>query len=61
MVVHLVDYFRNGSTNPRDNQPTGSKYTPWGVAGERGNLWTVDEMRSIRLDIEAAGLTPRGN
>lgn len=56
MVVHLVDYFRNGSTNPRDNQPTGSKYTPWGVAGERGNLWTVDEMRSIRLDIEAAGL-----
>ena len=26
------------------------------MAGERGNLWTVDEMRSIRLDIEAAGL-----
>lgn len=56
VVVHLVDYFRNGSTNPRNNQPTGSKYSPWGVAGEPGKLWTVDEMRSIRLDIEAAGL-----
>jgi mannonate dehydratase len=57
VVVHLVDYFRNGSTNPRNNQPTGSKYTPWGVAGEPRKLWTVDEMRSIRLDIEAAGLS----
>jgi mannonate dehydratase len=38
VVVHLVDYFNQGatkrsSTNPRNNQPTGSKYEPWGVAG----------------------------
>ncbi len=57
VVVHLVDYFRDGSSNPRNNQPTGSKYAPWGLAGEPGNLWTVDEMRSIRLDIEAEGLS----
>ena len=34
VVVHLVDYFNQGTTNPRGNQPTGSKYQPWGVAGD---------------------------
>ena len=34
VVVHLVDYFKKGPTNPRNNQPTGSKYEPWGVAGD---------------------------
>ena len=57
VVIHLVDYFRDGSANPRNNQPTGSKYAPWGMAGGPGKLWTVDEMRSIRLEIEAAGLS----
>ncbi len=33
VVVHLVDYFNQGPSNPRNNQPTGSKYEPWGVAG----------------------------
>ena len=44
VVIHLVDYFRDGSANPRNNQPTGSKYAPWGMAGGPGKLWTVDEM-----------------
>jgi len=57
VVVHLVDYFRDGSANPRNNQPTGSKYAPWGLAGEPGNLWTVEEMQSTRVEIEAAGLS----
>jgi mannonate dehydratase len=56
VVIHLVDYFREGSTNPRNNQPTGSKYELWGVAGEPGKLWTVDEMVTIRREIEDAGL-----
>ena len=34
VVVHLVDYFNQGPSNPRNNQPTGSKYEPWGVAGD---------------------------
>ena len=26
VVVHLVDYFNQGTSNPRHNQPTGGKY-----------------------------------
>jgi mannonate dehydratase len=25
VVAHLVDYFNQGPSNPRNNQPTGSK------------------------------------
>ena len=61
VVVHLVDYFNQGatkrsSTNPRNNQPTGSKYEPWGVAGDPEKLWTVAELTKLRQEIEAAGL-----
>ena len=41
VVVHLVDYFNQGPSNPRNNQPTGAKYEPWGVAGDPGKLWTL--------------------
>jgi len=57
VVVHLVDYFNQGSTNPRSNQPTGSKYEAWGVAGDPERLWTVAELRQLRTEIEDAGLT----
>ncbi len=57
VVIHLVDYFREGGANPRNNQPTGSKYELWGVAGEQGKLWTMEEMRRIRAEIEEAGLS----
>jgi mannonate dehydratase len=60
IFVHLVDYFRGGVANPRDNQPTGGKYSPWGVAGDPESLWTVDEMRAVRLAIEGAGLKLAG-
>ena len=56
VVVHLVDYFRQSSANPRDNQPTGGKYEPWGLAGDPDSLWTLEEMRKIRREIEDAGL-----
>ena len=26
LVVHLVDYFRQSASNPRDNQPTGGSF-----------------------------------
>jgi mannonate dehydratase len=29
VVVHLVDYFNRGASNPRNNQPSGAKYEPW--------------------------------
>jgi mannonate dehydratase len=56
VVVHLVDYFNQGSTNPRDNQPTGSKYDAWGMAGDPEALWTVEELQQLRREIEEAGL-----
>lgn len=56
VVVHLVDYFRSGEANPRNNQPTGDKCKPWGVAGDPDELWTVDELKRIRKEIESAGL-----
>jgi mannonate dehydratase len=66
VVVHLVDYFNQGSSNesssnkpssnPRHNQPTGSKYEPWGYAGDPTHLWTVNELRALRAEIEEAGL-----
>lgn len=56
VIVHLVDYFNQGSTNPRNNQPTGAKYEPWGVAGDPDQLWTVAELKNLRREIEEAGL-----
>lgn len=56
VVVHLVDYFRQSSANPRGNQPTGGKYEPWGLAGDPDSLWTLEEMQKIRREIEDAGL-----
>jgi mannonate dehydratase len=56
VVIHLVDYFNQGGANPRDNQPSGGKYEPWGVAGDPEKLWTVAELKSIRKEIENAGL-----
>jgi mannonate dehydratase len=72
VVVHLVDYFNQGTSsgtapgtspssgqvwsNPRNNQPSGGKYEPWGLAGDPEKLWTVEELKSLRNDIENAGL-----
>src|ERR1700739_13989 len=60
VVAHLVDYFKQGASNPRHNQPTGGKYEPWGVAGDPEKLWTVVELKKLRVDIEDAGLTLAG-
>ncbi len=56
VVVHLVDYFNRGPSNPRNNQPTGAKYEPWGVAGDPEKLWTASELTALRKEIEDAGL-----
>ena len=56
VVAHLVDYFKESTSNPRDNQPTGSKYQPWGMAGDPNQLWTADELKKLRHEIEESGL-----
>jgi mannonate dehydratase len=56
VVAHLVDYFNQGLSNPRNNQPTGAKYEPWGVAGDPNQLWTVNDLKTLRGEIENSGL-----
>lgn len=55
LVVHLVDYFRQGGCNPKGNQPTGDVHG-WGLAGNPDRLWSAEELRSLKEDINAAGL-----
>ncbi len=55
IVAHLVDYFKGGSHNPRDNQPTGTD-SGWGLAGDADKLWTLEELQSLRKEVNAAGL-----
>ncbi len=60
VIVHLVDYFRQGEANPAQNQPTGGKDKPWGVAGDPNRLWTAAELIQLRKQVEAAGLKLEG-
>lgn len=56
VIVHLVDYFKQGEANPHNNQPTGDKDKAWGLAGDPGKLWTAQELTALRKSIEGAGL-----
>ena len=56
VIAHLVDYFKGGTSNPSNNQPTGGRDLPWGVAGDPNALWTLEELRELRTQIESAGL-----
>jgi mannonate dehydratase len=60
VIVHLVDYFKQGEANPAHNQPTGGKDKPWGVAGDPDRLWAPAELTALRKQIEAAGLKLEG-
>jgi mannonate dehydratase len=55
IVAHLVDYFKGGARNPKDNQPTGTEQG-WGLAGDPKRLWSAEELRDLRQAIEAEGL-----
>jgi mannonate dehydratase len=55
VVIHLVDYFRQGQNNPTGNQPTGGS-GGWGLAGDPNRLWSVAELAALRRDINDAGL-----
>ncbi len=55
IVAHLVDYFKGGAKNPRDNQPTGAE-RGWGLAGDPDKLWTAEELIQLRQSIEAEDL-----
>src|ERR1041385_5933182 len=55
VVAHLVDYFKGGAHNPKDNQPTGTD-RGWGLAGDSGQLWTREELAALRKSVEEEGL-----
>ena len=55
IVAHLVDYFRGGAHNPRDNQPTGNEQG-WGLAGDPNKLWSLEELTALRKEVNNAGL-----
>ncbi len=57
LVAHLVDYFRGGAGHSAsDDQPLGTDWG-WGLAGDPEKLWTLDELVTLRRNVEAAGLT----
>jgi mannonate dehydratase len=60
VIAHLVDYFNQGTSNPRHNQPTGGKDEPWGRAGNPDLLWTVEELKALRARVEEEGLILAG-
>ena len=60
VIAHLVDYFNQGTSNPRHNQPTGGKDEPWGRAGNPDVLWTVEELKALRARVEEEGLILAG-
>ncbi len=60
VIVHLVDYFKQGEANPLQNQPTGGRDKPWGMAGDPNRLWTAAELITLRKQVEAAGLKLEG-
>lgn len=55
IVAHLVDYFKGGAHNNRDNQPTGTD-AGWGIAGDPDKLWTLQELQDLRRAVEEQGL-----
>jgi mannonate dehydratase len=57
VVIHLVDYFRKPQPGKgTDNQPVDGGLGGWGIAGEPNRLWTIEELRDIRRQVEAEGL-----
>ncbi len=55
LVAHLVDYFKGGAHNASGNQPTGTD-AGWGLAGDPGQIWTLEELIELRKAVEAEGL-----
>jgi mannonate dehydratase len=55
IVAHLVDYFRSSRSNQPGDQPVGDD-TGWGLAGDPEELWSYEQMASLRRQVNAAGL-----
>src|SRR5258708_40083288 len=56
LVVHLVDYFNSGLSNPRNNQPTGGQNAPLGVARTLTDVWAAGHSTLLSPPREAIPL-----
>lgn len=55
IVAHFVDYFRGQGDLLKDDQPTGDDWG-WGLAGDPDQLWSLEEMVSLRKAVESHDL-----
>lgn len=53
LVIHLVDYFGHNKDNA--DQPIGGK-EGWGKAGKTNELWSYEELKAIKKEINDHGL-----
>ena len=53
LVIHMVDYF--GHNDKHADQPIGGS-TGWGKAGRKDKIWSYEELRFIKDEINANGL-----
>lgn len=53
LVIHLVDYFGHNKEN--SDQPIGGK-GGWGKAGIPNEIWSLEELQSIKKEINDHGL-----
>lgn len=51
IIAHLTDYYSAGTSLPGEQAGGGS----WGMASR--HVWTLDELASLKADIEAEGMT----
>lgn len=56
-VVHLVDYFHQGSREHGEDQPIGDTHGGWGIAGGTPDEeWSEESLRALKAELNAAGL-----
>ena len=56
LVIHLVDYFGSEKNNKNNaNQPIGEE-GGWGKAGGANKIWSIEELLTIKREINSHGL-----
>jgi len=55
LVVHWVDYFRSSRSNDPNDQPVGD-HDGWGLAGDPNQLWSYEELASVKAEAATHGL-----
>lgn len=53
LVIHMVDYFGHNDKNA--DQPIGGS-SGWGKAGKQDEIWTYEELKAIKEEINTHGL-----